>query len=274
MGPAPHRTRQALSAAAARLFRRTALLLPSRGSRPVLRERRHTAPPRANGARAPTPGRCVARAQSARLETVRCRRCRRRAGGAWAAPCREGARRLPSGPGAAGAKARRGEHGRVAARGAARRAGVGGRAVSAAGPHQGPLVWQYGERGGAAGGALRGAPAQRRGHAAGHRPQVRRHGKARAAAALSRHGGEAALVAFRCHGCGDGESALAARWPPPRSARIAENGDYILPSESALRWYNVLAAAERFSPDSFRPKCSPCSPDSRPAQKRCCFCIP
>ncbi|XP_064373435.1 lysM and putative peptidoglycan-binding domain-containing protein 2 isoform X2 [Dromaius novaehollandiae] len=74
--------------------------------------------------------------------------------------------------GGGGAGALRRQHGRVAAGGAAGRAGVGGRAVAAAGPHQGPLLRQHGERGGAAGRALRGAPARARRHAAGHRAQM------------------------------------------------------------------------------------------------------
>lgn len=127
-----------------------------------------------------------------------------------------------------------------------------GRAVAAAGPHQGPLVRQHGQRGGAAGRALRGAPAQPRGHAAGHRPQVRRHGKASAAgasrgraagpvaAAGSRHGGtlgpasngaEAGAAVEVKTAASDGESC--------RGAFAARGRQKVPFSRWMRRWFSV-----------------------------------
>lgn len=57
----------------------------------------------------------------------------------------------------------------------------GGRAVAEPGPHQDPLVRQHGQRAGASGRrrhrAPCGAPGPRRGHASGHRAQVRSYGE-------------------------------------------------------------------------------------------------
>lgn len=57
----------------------------------------------------------------------------------------------------------------------------GGRAVAEPGPHQDPLVRQHGQRAGASRRrrhrAPCGAPGPRRGHASGHRAQVRSHGE-------------------------------------------------------------------------------------------------
>ena len=217
--------------------------------------------------------------------------------GGRAAPGSRHARGKPGGcrAGAGPQTLRRGggKHGRVAARGAARRAGVGGRAVAAAGAHQGPLVRQHGERGRAAGGALRGAPAERRGHAAGHRPQVRRHGKARVTAALPRRGAEGEEGARRRSGAGcalgvpAAPHAPRAAMPPHEGMRFPAGGICArtaligtalssdgrelrlrLSSESTLRWYQRVGRDQIFPRHSFRAKCSSCSSDCQHSRLR------
>lgn len=197
-------------------------------------------------------------------------RFRRRAGGAWgggrcAAPCLGTRRRLRSRRGAAVAEARW-EHGRVAAGGSAGRAGVGGRAVAAAGPHQGPLVRQHGERGGAAGRALRGAPAQPRGHAAGHRPQVQRHGKASAAgASRGRAAGPVAAMGSRNSGTlgpasngAEAEAALEVKTATSNSCPV----EHLLPTAGRrFRSHGGRGASFSFSV---------CSADIRPARRGQC----